>query len=95
MKKWIPKDTLYCYSTIKFKKCGMPYRSNYCRNLVFDHICNDTMTVPKELGSNETMEIPCKWKVYRCRYTGANTLEDSCLYDDCKCCGVREPKDIC
>jgi hypothetical protein len=93
MKKWIPRDTDYCYGRIKFNKKGIPYRSNYCRNLIFDHVCKDSIVVPKEAGSIETMEIPCTRKIYRCRYTGRTTLEDACLYDDCKCCGIGYPDD--
>lgn len=88
MKKWIPRNTDYCYAKIKFNKCGMPYRSEYCKNLIFDHICHDVILVPKEKDSNEMIEKPCTWIVYRCKYTGITTLEDASLYDDCKCCGI-------
>ncbi len=93
MKKYIPRDTDYCYSKIKFNKYGMPYRSNFCKNLVYDHVCHDTITMPKEEDSDEFIQKPHKWIVYRCRYTGRTTLEDACLYDDCKCCSVGLPAD--
>jgi len=92
MKKWIPRNTSYCYKSIKFTEDGMPYRTDYCRNLVFDHYCNDVMVVPGDTPGT-TKEIPCRWTVYRCRYTGVTTLEDPCLFDDVKICGVGEPED--
>jgi hypothetical protein len=31
---------------------------------------------------------PIKLAVYICKFTGINTDEDACLFDDCKVCGV-------
>lgn len=90
MKKWIPRNTPYCYSSIKFDDTGMPHRDNYCRNLVLDHYCDDVMVIPDNSGS-ASKEIPYRWPVYRCRYTGATTLEDSYLFDNVKICGIGEP----
>ena len=87
------RNTPYCYSTIKHNKEGMAYRDNYCKNLVFDHYFDDVMIIPDAPGSTTTKEVPCRWPVYRCRYTEVTTLEDPCLYDDVKICGIGEPKD--
>lgn len=93
MKKYIPRDTYYCYKLIRFNKDSTPPRSYYCKNLVFDHVCYDTMIFPKEIGSSEIIEKPCTWNIYRCRYAGRTTLEDASLYDNCKCCEVGHPKE--
>lgn len=90
MKKWIPRGTPYCYKTIKTNEEGMPYRADYCRNLVFDHFEKITVKAPAEGGSKGTKEVVIKNPVYRCRYTGIKTSEDLCLYDDVKVCGISD-----
>ena len=79
MKKYIPRNT---------DSCGD------CKNYIYSHTINDYMVCPKEIGSMEIMEVPIKTRVYKCRYTGRNTLEDVCLDDKCKICGVGEIKAV-
>lgn len=77
MKKYIPRDTDYCYSRFKFNKCGMPIRTGHCKNLQFKGFKIDYYTWDKE--------NPIKVPIYRCRYTGTEPL------DDCKDCCVGYP----
>lgn len=91
MKKWIPRDTDYCYKILKVNK-DLSIKIKKCRNLIYSSTIDDIITTPKEPNSTEYIEKPCKLSIYRCRYTGRNTLEDACLYDNCKCCDVGYPK---
>ena len=79
MKKYIPRNTDSCRD---------------CKNYIYSHTINDYMICPKEVGSMEIIEIPVKTSVYKCRYTRRNTLEDACLNDKCKTCGVGEVKAV-
>lgn len=94
MKKYIPYGS-YCYGKMKSidKKTGIVQTTGMCKNLIYIGSINDTMKMPVSPGSMVTEEIKCKTKVYRCRYEGVTTLDDFCLYDNCKICGVREPDD--
>lgn len=80
MKKYIPRDTEYCYRHIFQYKNGVPVRSNYCKNLIFKGFRTDYFT------SDEMGEIPIKVPVFRCRYTGTEPI------DDCKDCLIGTPK---
>ncbi|MBY6846701.1 hypothetical protein HYI19_18070 [Clostridium botulinum] len=80
MKKYIPRDTDYCYKSFKFNKCGIPIRTNYCKNLQFKGFETDYYIEDKN------KEKPIKLPVYRCRYTNTEPL------DDCKDCYVGIPE---
>lgn len=80
MKKYIPRDTDYCYSRIKFNKYGVPVRTKYCKNLQFKGFRIDYFIWDKENKN------PIKIRIYRCRYTGTEP------FDDCKDCGVGDPE---
>ena len=93
MKKWIPKNTHYCY---QFKRVvrdteGKPWIiTSTCRNYVYFKAVDDEVCIP---NSNGDMEYhPVKRAVYRCRYTGITTEEDYLLDDQCKVCGEKEPR---
>ena len=91
MKKYIPYGD-YCYGRItKVLDSGRRIQiTGLCKNLVCSHTVEDFMVVPKEMGSRETMEVPCERRIYKCRYTGVKSDEDACLYDQCKICGIKE-----
>lgn len=80
MKKYIPRNTHYCYGGFKSNKCGLPVRSGYCKNLVFKGIRTDFYIW------DEKEENPLKRPIYKCRYTGTEPM------DDCKDCCVGYPK---
>lgn len=90
MKKWIPQG-YYCYGRVVKVSKGTVSVTGMCRNYVYSHTVDDMMIQRKEMGSTKTVYVPCKTRIYRCRYTGVRTDEDFCLYDDCKICGVKEP----
>jgi len=64
-----------------------------CKNLIKICVINDFKNI-QEVGSKKTKPIPCKTTIYRCRFTGASTENDFCLYDGCKICEIKEPKEI-
>lgn len=84
MKKWIPKNTDYCYKAIGVRKDGKGIKVVYCRNLIFKGIKTFT---GEYNGEPYEEHIP----VYKCRYTGLRNVDDFCLLDDCKCCNIGLP----
>lgn len=80
MKKYIPRNTDYCYGGFKFNKCGIPIRSGYCKNLKLIYFRSDFYTWDKK------KEYPIKIPIYKCRYTGSNPI------DDCKDCAIGYQK---
>lgn len=94
MKKYIPYG-FYCYGRIagQSKDGSTLYTTGKCKNMVYSHTVDDFMVVPKELGSRDKVEIPCKIVVHRCKYTGINTMDDALLHDYVKICGIKEPRD--
>jgi len=78
-KKLIPKNTMYCYKIIKL--VGRTLNTKHCPHLVYSECIDDMIETCGELK-------PVKRPIYVCRFTGINTEEDACLYDDCKVCGV-------
>jgi hypothetical protein len=89
MKKYIPKDTLYCYEVIGIKKDkkgnAVGLKTKPCKNKVFLGI-----RTYKGVYNDEPYEE--KIPTYMCRYTGVTNVDDACFYDSCKCCAVGEPK---
>lgn len=74
MKKWIPKDTPYCYGSLKPIK-GIPGAVSYvghCKWRVLRKITD-------EYGTREE---------YFCRYTGC--FDEGLLWDACKECGEHD-----
>lgn len=90
MKKYIPYGD-YCYGEITGFDSNKKSLSTtgMCKNMVYSHTINDAIVIPKELGSKEIMEVPCKRDIYKCRYTGETTETNALLWDDVKICGVK------
>lgn len=90
MKKYIPKGN-YCYGRIIGRMTdnkGLKTAGN-CKNLIRYKLIKDSILAPKELGSDDYIEVPTEYWVYKCRYTDITTEADALLYDSCKVCGVR------
>lgn len=84
MKKWMPKDTVYCenckwrhyITTIKRDKNNCKY-ANECEEECWTKAENS-----------------CRDIVYRCDYLDyTDWHQESLLWDGCKECGVKLPKD--
>jgi len=82
MKKWIPKNTIYCYDCKWWKFIKVIELNRYninCPN-------NDCKDKDKCWTTPSTS---CRVKVCRCEYLGyTDSNEDSLLWDRCKECGV-------
>lgn len=89
MKKWIPKNTMYCYKIIRRNSDGS-FKIIPCPWFKYLRTVQDSIAQKQTNGDIKL--VPTKRRVYICRYTGITTEEDCCLYDDCKVCGVKEPK---
>ena len=89
MKKWIPKDTIYCHGRGTKK-------SPYCKWLKYiTTIYHDenTCEFSKECQSMTEGKgcSHCPTRVYKCEYMNyIDWDEDSLLWDECKECGVKE-----
>ena len=94
MKKYIPYGN-YCYGKIKrLLPNGIGFKTTRkCKNLIKYKQIDDSITIPKEMGSNETIEVPVKRWIYKCRYMNVTTEDDALLYDNCKICGAKEPQE--
>lgn len=83
MKKWIPKDTIYCYNYDKHRKYN-----------IYDF----TIPVKVCPWYKVTKKYDKKYNEYYnetfCRYCNEGDEYDvGCLYDECKICGEHEPKE--
>ncbi|HEY8889829.1 MAG TPA: hypothetical protein VIM70_06205 [Clostridium sp.] len=86
MKKWIPKDTVYCY---KLVDVITSYDENKPPQLVIKpckwHKYIGKNTLSGEYGGREWTETV---SVYRCEYLNyTDTEQSSLLWDMCKECG--------
>ncbi|QUH21804.1 hypothetical protein [Alkaliphilus sp. B6464] len=83
MKKYIPKNTDYCYSIIGGSTDGKRLVIKPCKNRIYRGV-----KVYKGVYNGESYveRIP----TYKCRYTGISNVNDACFYDRCKCCGVGD-----
>lgn len=91
MKKYIPKDTVYCYhmaGVLKDKKGNTRgIKTNTCRWRKFLGM----RTVEGEYNGEHYKE---KIPVYQCKYLGIIDNDmDTLLWDSCKECGEHYPKD--
>lgn len=80
MKKYIFRDTPYCYiiKRVEIREDGMPVlKCEYCKNFFFGKMIHDQFT--DEKGEKH----PVKYREKRCRYTS-----EELIYDDAKQCGV-------
>lgn len=85
MKKWIPKETLYCYG--KNKCC--PWRKYITTIKRNKTNCEHADTCNEECWA--TSRNSCRDIVYRCEYLGyTDYKQDSLLWDACKECGVKD-----
>lgn len=83
MKKWIPKDTIYCLDCKwrKFLGTKKLHRNTGCESA---HSCNAKCWT--------TPDTKCRYRIYRCEYMGyTDETEESLLWDGCKECGEHEP----
>lgn len=95
MKKWIPKNTIYC-KDCKWRrflgtfKCHMnpPNEKGWVK-------CNvSSGCVPTDCWDGDEI-TKCRLHIYRCDYLGYTDAEQrSLLWDGCKECGVHYPKDF-
>lgn len=75
MKKWIPKNTCYCYNIIDKTKEGKLTTKN-CKWYKY----------LKSISGFKSYE-----KVFKCEYLGYIDYEqDSLLWDKCKECGIKD-----
>ena len=86
MKKWIPKNTMYCYK-IKSRNSDGSFKVEYCKHFGYLRTIRDFITSPEGVRL-----MAVDKKVYICKFTGITTEDDFCLYDSCKVCGAGEPK---
>jgi len=82
MKKWIPKDTIYCYERLTRQnkqdlENGIPIKVNRCPWYIVAK-----MNVPIKGSCDEYY-----FKAF-CKY--CNEGDDICLDDECKICGEHE-----
>ena len=63
MKKYIPRNTGYCYNRLTVNEC--------CKNLIFTGIRTEFYTWDRK------EEHPFKIPIYQCRYTGTEPI-DAC-----------------
>jgi hypothetical protein len=96
MKKWIPKNTPYCYTYKHDKEIPCPWRK-YIKTIYYN---KDERNCPYNdtCESNDKCWIDyrysCKVRVYRCEYLGYTDYEeDSLLWDACKECKVGDDWD--
>ena len=89
MKKYIPKNTPYCYSWKHGKRKFCPWRK-YIKTIKLDKTnCEFIDTCEDDCWSQP--EFCCKVRVYRCEYLGyTDTKEESLLWDACKECKVGD-----
>jgi len=77
MKKYIPRNTDYCY-----KRNGTNVEC--CKNRMYLGVRTYKGVFE---GKHWKEEIP----TYKCRYTGILNVDDPCFADMCKCCEVGHP----
>lgn len=99
MKKWIPKDTIYCngckwrkYIKTRFlHKNPEELKVHSLKNVVFER-CEYADECEGKCWTNE--QTRCYTEVWRCEYMGYTDYDqDSLLWDGCKECGVHMPKE--
>ncbi len=85
MKKWIPKDTCYCYDITTGKVCKW---WNKLRTITLDQTNCEYYQDCKSKGHICTS---CSHDIIECKYLRyIDTDEDSLLFDMCKECGVKD-----
>lgn len=80
-KKLVPKDTSYCYKTIKLK--DGTYKSATCPFYQKVGMIDDVLVDVKG------QEHPCKVAVIRCQLAKTTSNEDYSLADRVKVCGLN------
>lgn len=82
MKKWIPKNTIYCD--------GCPYRHYITTVILNENNCNYAEECEfKPCWTNPNNS--CRNIVYKCDYLNyVDWEQDSLLWDGCKECGVHD-----
>jgi len=89
MKKYIPKNTLYCYTYKKGKGIPCPWR-RYIKTINLDKSSCEHADTCKDMCWS-SFETSCRIKVYECKYLGyIDYKEDSLLWDACKECRVSK-----
>lgn len=81
MKKWIPKNTLYCYD-VKKGRCKWLHYLGFVQwnksNCEFAETCKQK-------------ECNCKTSIMKCDYLGiVDSNDETLLWDSCKECGISE-----
>lgn len=83
MKKYIPKETMYCQDCRWWKFLG--YNNHYLGDCKYREDCDD------ECGTSA--ETRCKSLIIRCEYMGyTDDQNESLLWDRCKECDTHYPK---
>ena len=99
MKKWIPKNTIYCdgckwrkYIKTRFlHKNPEELKVHGLKNVVVER-CKYADECEGKCWTNE--QTRCYTEVWRCEYMGYTDYDqDSLLWDGCKECGVYMPKE--
>jgi hypothetical protein len=85
MKKWIPKNTIYCYDYN-----GLCKWHKYIKTVKLNKSnCESANTCKHECWSSPNTS--CKIKIYKCEYLNfTDWNEDSYLWDQCKECGEHD-----
>lgn len=101
MKKWIPKDTIYCGDCkwLKYMETRILHKNPNALEIIDKYMPGTTVQKCQHSDICEsdcwtTSQTHCKVEVWRCEYMGLTDYEqDSLLWDGCKECGVHMPKD--
>ena len=85
MKKYIPKNTCYCY---KYSPTRGYYRCKWFKFLGINKLNRETCEYAPECGEKE---CKCQYSIYRCEYLGfTDKQNETLLWDECKECNVSD-----
>lgn len=101
MKKWIPKDTIYCWNCKWRKYIKTRFLHKNPTSSINHVLFSPKVSIEKCEYADECKDecwtngqTSCYVEVWRCEYMGYTDYnQDSLLWDGCKECGVHMPKD--
>lgn len=99
MKKWIPKNTIYCCNCKwrRYIKTKILHKNpDELKAINFPHVVIEKCEFADECNRDcwTTEQTRCRNEVWRCEYMGYTDYnQDSLLWDGYKECGVHMPKD--